>query len=492
MVRPDQLRTWQRRLRSRWPIFGRRQRERALAELVANRNEPEVVDVLVEVLGMSSDIAEPARAALADLSAQAAVDRLCALWAVGRDERLGALLVERSYVAAAPQKLRILSALKCGIRIAVDRVEHLPEFLALRDDRDAAIRDSAERCLEKATGPAVDALCDEAIKNPAGPIATLCHRAKHRPRDHERLCLFLFVTGKLPGHLDEYFREDFEFQNLRLEYERADATVREHVMEIVRSGDRRCAGFFGRRKPLVQCTEPERRVAIASWLQHQEWPRVFQAGLEMPLRESLPLFQALRKSGWQPEAPDLRSVLKQVLTEVDAAAPPDASKPPPATSCLFEKWLARGANGEYAALSETELRDRLKTAAPPEGVALVAALARRGTLQPETEKMVSESPHWLIRLAWNAMTFASKPSKDSNYWITELASSAGVLDFWPAKATPDDLPRLANAPAEAWVGHIGAPRRILRAILQHRNTELEAHDVVVAPGATDVIVEDAP
>lgn len=60
--------------------------------------------------------------------------------------------------------------------------------------------------------------------------------------------------------------------------------------------------------------------------------------------------------------------------------------------------------------------------------------------------------------------------QDANYWITELASSVGVLESWPGKATPADLERLGAAPAEAWTGKLGAARRVLRTIMAHRIT----------------------
>ena len=108
-------------------------------------------------------------------------------------------------------------------------------------------------------------------------------------------------------------------------------------------------------------------------------------------------------------------------------------------------------------------------------MAIVGALAAKKQVGEATIKAVRESPHWLVRLAGHAsgMTPSSLTEdtvQDPNYWITELASAAGVLEFWPGKATPADLERLSAAPAEAWTGKLGSARKVLRTIMAHRIT----------------------
>jgi len=390
MASDGDLKKWQAGLRATFPLVGGLRRKWAMDALEAERNDPDVVPLLVEALGLS----------------------------------------------------------------------------------DQAIVERADTALREATpGAAQDALCDEAIKNPAGPAAKLCLRTGKRPSDHERLCLFLFVTRQL----DAYFREDFEFQNLRLQYDRADAAVREHVMEVVRSGDRRCAGFFGTRsKPIAECTETEIKLALESWQRHNDWARLFQACLELPLKHSLPVLASLRRSSWEPESPDLKSVYRQVLADAGDQAPP-TPKPPSATSSLFERWLAEGTTGALAKLDGNELLKRLNTVTPSEGVTIVAALAAKKPLPGAAEKAVRENPHWLVRLAGHATglcttNLTEDRVQDSNYWVTELTAATGLLDFWPGKATPADLEALAAAPAEAWAGKLGAARKVLRTIMSHRIT----------------------
>jgi hypothetical protein len=324
--------------------------------------------------------------------------------------------------------------------------------------------------------PAIDVLCNAAIQNPQAEAARICLEQRMGPSDHERKCLFLFVTRQL----DEYFKEDFEFQSLRLEYDRADATVKGNVMEVVRSGDRRCAGFIqaGRgggkvgAKPLSECTENEVKFALESWTRHQQWDRLLHACLELPLKHGLPALEELRKSGWEPEAPELKSVLKQVLVDSRGFADSRRSPQTDATSSVFERWLAEGQGGEHAALDMAEIERRLQTADPPEGVTLVAALATKTEPGSPAAEAVRKSPHWLVRLAGFATGLTVNPAQDKveddNFWVRELAAAANVLDFWPGKATPNDLEALSSAPAEAWAGRLGAARKVLRTVMAHR------------------------
>lgn len=354
----------------------------------------------------------------------------------------------------------------------------LVEALACRD-RQIATRADAALAGIKAPA-AVDAVCDEAIKNPRGEAAKLCLRTGKRPSDPERACLFLFVTRQL----DAYFKEDYEFQNLRLQYDRADATVKAHVLEVVRSGDRRCAGFFGTRsKPLVECNENEIQLALDSWLRHQDWASLFQACLELPLKYSLPALTHLRQASWEPDSPELMSIYRKALADFSDHQLPMA-EPPLATSSLFERWLAEGAGGDLARLDEGQLRTRLGAAPPLEGVAIVGALGARKQVNEATVKAVRDSPHWLVRLAGHVTGVTPKgltqdTVQDANYWITELAGAAGVLEFWPGKATPDDLEQLAAAPAEAWTGRLGSARKVLRTIMAHRITTGTFESMVV-------------
>ena len=435
-----------------------------------------LVAEIVSALGDTDEtIRENALLTLEGLENQEGIDALCAIWAQDRDTGLGQMLSKQRYVAKAPARLRVLSGLKAG---AVDLLRQtdgglVAEIVSALVDTDETISENALLTLEGLENQeGIDALCEAAIQDAAGPAAKLCIRTGKRPSDHERACLFLFVTRQL----DAYFEEDFEFQNLRLQYDRADEAVRAQVMEVVRSGDRRCAGFFGTRsKPLRQCSEAEIKLALDSWVRHREWSRLFHASLELPLKYSLPLLTPLGQSGFEPESPDLQSVFRQILADGGDQSALPAPQKPASESSLLETWLTRGRDGDLARLSAAELIKRLEVATPPEGVALTAALATKGTVDDAAVQAVKHNPHWLVRLAGH-LTGIFPPDlqhdtvQDANHWITELVASTGVLEVWPGESTPVDLEALSATPPEAWVGRLGSARKVLRTVMTHRIT----------------------
>jgi HEAT repeat protein len=468
------------RLQSRLWLFGPVLRRNAVAKLAAD-SSAEAVPLLLEALDhLDIKVRATAAWALRNLKDQNAIDRLCELWEKGRDARLRAIVRECRYLAREPLKARVLSSLVVG-EPACD-AEAVPLLAEALKDYDGELRVAAERALRGLTErDAVDALCRLAVRDPGGVPARICIEERKRPSDPEDACLLLFVTRQL----DEYFQEDFEFQGLRQAYDRADAAVKVLVMDVVRGGDRRCLGFFGRRKPLTECGESEIKVAIESALRHRDWPRLFRAFLELPMKYGFPLIQEFRKSRWEPEQADLKALYQAILAEAGAEALPPQPPPPAEASPLFERWLAEGRTGEYWQWGETALVERLGSATPPEGVKIVAALAGKTTAGSAAAQAVENSSHWLVRLAGYAVGLCGKDLtrdevKDSNYWVNELVRSVAVLDFWPVKATPPDLEKLNAAPREAFIGKYGAVRRVLRLLMAHR---------VTAPVMTEVVFE---
>lgn len=359
---------------------------------------------------------------------------------------------------------------------SVEAVALLVDALADADEQVRATAEEALRALKERDS--VDALCRAATREPAGAAAKICLETRKRPSDHDEACLLLFVTRQL----DEYFQEDFEFQGLRLAYDRAESAVQALVMDVVRGGDRRCLGFFGRRKPLHECSESEIQLAVEAGLRHKDWPRLFRAFQELPMKYGFPLIEQFRQSGWEPEQEDLKALYRGVLAEARGQALPAAPPAAKETSPLFEKWLAEGRAGEYARLGEAELVQRLGNATPPEGVKIAAALATKTTVGSAAAQAVERSGHWLVRLAGHATGLCADLARDGvddgNHWVKELVRSAAVLEFWPVKATPADLDRLNAAPREAFTGNYGVVRRVLRLLLAQRVTAAEIGEVV--------------
>jgi hypothetical protein len=482
MISQEELEKCSKGLQNHWPLFGASIRRKAAAKLTAD-SSAEAVPLLVEALkDGDAQVRATADGALRGLREQAAIDRFCVLWMEGRDSALGKVLREKRYVAAQPLKVRVFTSLFVGQ--PETGAEAVPLLLEALKDGDVQVRSTADGALRGLKErDAVAALCQIAIAQPSGPAAKICVETKKRPSDPEQAALLLFVTRQL----DEYFKEDFEFQNLRTAYDRAGEAVKALVMEVVRGGDRRCLGFFGRRKPLSECSESEIKLATESALRHKDWPRLFRAFQELPMKHGFPLIEEFRKSGWEPEQADLKALYKAVLSESMGESLPPQAPPPKETSPVFERWLAEGRTGEYARLAEAELAQRLKDATPSEGVKIVAALAGKTTPESAAARAVETSLHWLVRLAGYAVglcggDMAQDGIKDDNYWVGELVRSVAVLDFWPVKAAPADLDRLNAAPREAFTGKYGSVRRVLRLLLAHRVTTPEMTECVFDAG----------
>lgn len=324
----------------------------------------------------------------------------------------------------------------------------------------------------------VDALSAAAVRRPGSAAGEIVRETGMLPSDPDEACLLLFVTGQL----DRYFEEDDGFRALRLAYERADDAVRANVLAVVRSGDRRCLGFLGARKRLQDCTEREILLALGSFLRHGEWPRLFRAFLELPLKYGWHVLRKLASSGWEPEEPELRSLLCQAVAEARGHWTPEASRRE-MPCALLDRLLDRGRRGPLSRLEPEDLIRRLPTAEPLDGVAIVAALAPKVAPESAAARRVAESPHWLVRLAGHLTGLTTDVVRDRVSdpvrWVSVLAPGRGVLELWPGRATPAHLEALASAPSDAWEGHLGAARRILRALIASGVTTGRFEEIVV-------------
>lgn len=471
-----------RRLRSAVPILGARIRGVAAQKLAADLSVPAIPHLAWALGCRDREVSAVADAALRKLNEGAARDALCSEWAKSRDPRLGAILSQCGFVAEQPLDLTVLTALKTRRSPRTWPAEAAPVLLANLRDREEDIRRQADAVLRSLPkGPACDAICEAAIRNPAGDEAKYCGPGGLRHSDKGRRCLLLFVTRQL----DEYFEEDDQFQYLRPEYDSADAAVRELVMDVVRSGDRRCLGLLGGRKALSECSEQEIGLAVDSAKRHKDWPRLYRFAIELPLKYSLPLLEILRAESWRPEDPDSKQFLEQLLLDTAelSAKAPESPKP---SSSAFAKMLTRGREAPLSSLSEDDLMKRLESANPPEGVSLVAALAGKAQPGGPSARKILQSPHWMVRLAGHACGLSADLTLDTVndpvYWVQELASPTAVLNLWPPKGGIKDLEALDSAPAEAKEGRLGSARKALRTLLMHHLSTTVIYEPLVFEG----------
>lgn len=382
-------------------------------------------------------------------------------------------------------------------RQAIERVlanltpEGIPLLAEALTSPDRYLSDLADKALRSLQGredrECIDALCRLAMNDPSGAAAKLCIATGKRTADPEESCLFLVVTGQL----DAYFREDPQFQGLSLAYETAEEKIKARVMDRVRSGDRRFDGFFSGPRELRRCTEKELSIFVEYALRHGNWHRLFKAFLELPLKFGVPLLEHFRTSGWEPEAPEMKSLYRKILAQSSEVLPYQA---PEASGSVLVRWLAEGENSKWDRMSDQELVTHLKEVSPPEGVAIVAALAKRGVTK-EIAAVVKSSPHWLVRLAGYLTGIVPDPGGEAEqeevFWVRALAGVGGIMEFRPVRATPADVEKLAAAPPEAFLGKPGAVRRVLRLLVRH-HAEVGIHELLdIEADKTAAVVERA-
>ena len=142
-----------------------------------------------------------------------------------------------------------------------------------------------------------------------------------------------------------------------------------------------------------------------------------------------------------------------------------------------------------AGQSAQQLQGMLNGGSPIEGVKAVGALASMGNVSQEANAAIAGSKHWLVRLAGHAtgasIDITHDNADDENLWIWDLVTNESVLEFSSARATPEDVERLNQAPREAFAGRLGGLRRALRCLMVYQV------DTLVAKRPTKKAADDA-
>lgn len=463
--------TYRRRLTTKFPLIGPWIRRRTAEWLSENRNCPAVAALIVEfVQHRDRQVATILKSAAANLQSPAAIDVLCTRWVKTGESELGALIAAKKYVATGPLKVHVLSALKSGRSIHFVTAEMVP-FLAeqlARDDE--SMKESVQHALKSvSSGPELEALCDEVIRQPRGPLAKICRNTDKYPADPERRCLFLFVTGQL----DRYFEEDPDFACLRSIVGRSDAIVQQRVKEGLQTGDSRCVGWFSGGLPLCHRDQSEIEAALDLFEHTEQWELLLTSCLELPLELTWHRYSRIKASGWEPNSLALRKLLNDIAQETDQSEKSAVLNSRP-VSRAFEKWLQQGQSYEINSWPTDWLRQQLYSEDPRDGVKAVAALAARNDISIEVRDQVLHHPHWLVQLAGYETGLCPDLRETTGhsgvYWMQAITGDSNDVQLVPGTVTPAEIRRRSCELNDTAIGVRPEIRRVLNLILAYSNT----------------------
>jgi WD40 repeat protein len=158
-----QLEKCQRRLDSQIPLIGMRWRRMAIQAL-SRDGSPEAMRILAEAAMRNGDDLSRASliAALRGIKDQRAIDSVCSVWASRRNPTLAQLIVESGWVAAAPDAVTVLTALKTKRFnvVCTGGAGLVDPLLEAGRDVDKEIAQAARDCWPRLQNPeAIDYFC---------------------------------------------------------------------------------------------------------------------------------------------------------------------------------------------------------------------------------------------------------------------------------------------------------------------------------------------
>ncbi|MBI4853694.1 MAG: hypothetical protein HY819_18020 [Acidobacteria bacterium] len=159
------------KLYSTTPLIGGWQRRKAVTELAQalQAQDASAASLLAQALAESTDaqVRSAALEALKQMTDQKCIDAVCTDWASSRHSELTKLIVNTSWIASNPPRLRVLTALKVGKVEILSKggAEIFEALLELTRDSDSEVVNQARENLAKLqNSDAIDALCIKWIK----------------------------------------------------------------------------------------------------------------------------------------------------------------------------------------------------------------------------------------------------------------------------------------------------------------------------------------
>jgi hypothetical protein len=360
-------------------------------------------------------------------------------------------------------------------------VPQLVRALFLRDAKAAGI---ARKGLESLGDPrARNALIDLILEDRENDhLAPLIEEKGYRHSDEGRWYLLLLLTGRL----EELFAEDVELRRLRKEFWAVPGNVRARLRaSVLQSGDIRMNPLFVREKgdrPEADLTQQDADMLVKINVRNRNWESLFGFFWILPARHIAVILRAMADAGWSPQEPD-RASLYARLAAVTKSKRFHGTDPHITMNPVFAEWFARGESPDFIEREERDLRTMLtESGNPPDQVAALAALRKRGRLTREDMAQAGRSPHWLTLLATASVEepVVEPTGRDDRipFWLKRIMPGLDARTLWdvkPGRVSRDDMEVLRRGVADLPDPALAGGLALVEAVASHYT----AHDIEV-------------
>ena len=263
----------------------------------------DVFEALLDITRDSdSEIASQARDALAKLQSSEAIDALCARWIKDRDDYLGQIIVQKSYVARQPIEAQILTALKAGKTdvVAKGSPSVIDPLLKACADSDTDIAKNAKATLRQLKSEETqEALCQLVLEKENKLAREAAIDAGYTPKNEEQKILFYFFSEQW----DKYEVLDNNQRSLRAIHQKADPMLQDRIAIKAKQkgyGLVEPVNIERKRQRLANMTNKEWEVLLQAVENSQQRADILRLAQEAPPRWSMQVLFRMKKSGWKP------------------------------------------------------------------------------------------------------------------------------------------------------------------------------------------------
>lgn len=307
------------RLYFKFPVIGgwlRRKTARELSQF-SQKGDKDATTLLAGAVVHSDDkkVRRIAAEALEHITFQSCIDAVAAMWLETRHLALTEFIVKHNWVASAPIKAQVLSALKTGHveQLTEGDADVVEELVYACEDFDDDISGNARRMLmQLQQEEAKEALCRIVIEHDHPIALEITLETGYLPRDASQRALFLFLTEQW----ERYEVLDFDHYLLGAAHRTASPELRQRIADKLRKAGRTDfltvlagADYYSR---AADMTPEETEVLVNMLSAGQEWTKLWKLAFEIPFVWSIRIVKTLHDNTWQPERGDDRMIFGEL------------------------------------------------------------------------------------------------------------------------------------------------------------------------------------